>query len=102
MGETLSEYDEWYVILELRISALSSTNLKNYFLTLTAGFVGVVTYTYYTYNSSHHWHQHSQSIHHTQTCLLCIHHYHNGIGHDHKLVKILWVMGGLIDDDNMC
>ena len=42
MGETLSEYDKWYIILSLRISAFSSsTNLTNYFLTLTAGFVGV-------------------------------------------------------------
>ena len=40
--ETLSEYDKWYIILELRISKFStSTNLKNYFPTLTTGFVGV-------------------------------------------------------------
>ncbi len=42
MGETLSEYDKWYIILKLGISAFStSTNPKNYFPTLTAGFVGV-------------------------------------------------------------
>ena len=35
-------YDKQYTILELRIAAFStSTNLKNYFLTLTVGFVGV-------------------------------------------------------------
>ena len=33
MGETLSEYDKSYIILELRISAFSaSTNLKHYFI----------------------------------------------------------------------
>ena len=42
MGETLSNYDKWYIIFELRILAfLKSTNLKIYFQTLTAGFVRV-------------------------------------------------------------
>ena len=42
MVETLSECGKWYIILELRISAFSaSANLKNYFPTLMAGFVGV-------------------------------------------------------------
>ncbi len=42
MGETLSEYDKWHIILKLGISAfLASQNPKNYFPTLTAGFVGV-------------------------------------------------------------
>ncbi len=42
MAETLSEYDKWYIILELRISAFSaSINLENCFPTLTAGFDGV-------------------------------------------------------------
>ena len=42
MGETLSNYDKWYIILKLRVSAyLTSTNLKKYFQTLTAGFIRV-------------------------------------------------------------
>ncbi len=42
MDETLSEYDKWYIILELRISAFSaSTILKNYFPALVAGYDGV-------------------------------------------------------------
>ena len=42
MGETLRQYDKWYIILKLGISIFStSTNQKNYFPTLTARFVGV-------------------------------------------------------------
>ncbi len=39
MGETLNKYNKWYIMLKLRISAFSaSTNRRNYFPTLTAGF----------------------------------------------------------------